>query len=95
MKMLRQGERELPQSERSQIIKEMLMWIAAKTRLDGGVSRMELIRFVQLEITSLGAATRTVEKYLDDLVRHKLVAIRGHKFFCTQTGKNWLEKKVS
>jgi len=73
----------------------MLVWVAAKTKLDGGVSRMELIRFVQLEITDLGAATRTVEKYLDALVRHKLVAIRGSKFYCTQTGKNWLQKKVS
>jgi len=85
----------MPQSERSQIIKEMLMWIDAKTRLDGGIHRAELIRFVQLEITSLGAATRTVEKYLDDLVRHKLVDVKGSKYRLTQTGKNWLEKKVS
>lgn len=85
----------MPQSERSQIIKEMLMWIAAMSKLEGGVRRGELIRFVQLEITDLGAATRTVEKYLADLLRHKLVAIKGNKFYCTQTGKNWLEKKVS
>jgi len=85
----------VPQSERSQIIKEMLMWIAARTIATGGVARGELIRFVQLEITDLGAATRTVEKYLKDLLRHKLVAIKGSKFYCTQTGKNWLEKKVS
>jgi hypothetical protein len=85
----------MPQSERSQIIKEMLMWIDAKTRLDGGVRRPELIRFVQLEITSLGAATKTVEKYLNTLVRHHLVTIKGQKYVCTQTGKNWLEKKVS
>ena len=85
----------MPQSERSQIIKEMLMWIAARTTKDGGVRRMELIRFVQLEITDLGAATRTCEKYLDDLVKHRLVVIKGLKYVCTQTGKNWLEKKVS
>jgi len=85
----------LPQSERSQIIKEMLVWILAKTKLDGGVRRAELIRFVQLEITDLGAATRTVEKYLYDLCKHNLVVIKGNKYLCTQTGKNWLEKKVS
>jgi len=73
----------------------MLMWIEARTKLSGGVARLELIRFVQLEITSLGAATRTVEKYLATLVRHKLVAVKGNKYICTQTGKNWLEKKVS
>jgi len=95
MKMQKLGELKLPQSERSQIIKELLVWIAAKTKLDGGVRRMELIRFCQLEITDLGAATRTVEKYLDDLVRHKLVAVKGNHYICTQTGKNWLEKKVS
>jgi len=85
----------MPQSERSQIIKEMLMWIDARTKLNGGVRRGELIRFVQLEITSLGAATKTVEKYLRTLVKHKLVAVKGHKYVCTQTGKNWLENKVS
>ena len=85
----------MPQSERSQIIKEMLMWIAAKTKLDGGVPRAELIRFVQLEITDLGAATKTVEKYLKTLLHHKLVDVKGNKYLCTQTGKNWLEKKVS
>lgn len=71
------------------------MWIDAKTKLDGGVRRAELIRFCQLEITDLGAATKTVEKYLKTLVRHSLVKVKGNKYVCTQTGKNWLEKKVS
>jgi len=85
----------MPQSERSQIIKEMLMWIAAKTKKNGGATLSAVIRHTESEITDLGATRRTVHSYLATLVRHHLVAQRGLKFYCTQTGKNWLEKKVS
>ena len=85
----------MPQSERSQIIKQMLMWIDAKTKKDGGVSLGAIIRHTEREITDLGATSRTVKSYLQTLVRHRLVEIKGLKYLSTQTGKNWLERKVS
>ena len=85
----------MPQSERSQIIKEMLMWIDAKTKKDGGATLLQIVRYTESEITSLGATQRTVKSYLNTLLRHSLVSLKGLKFVCTQTGKNWLEKKVS
>lgn len=85
----------MPQSERSQIIKEMLMWIVAKTKKDGGASLSLIVRHCESEITNLGATQRTVQSYLSTLVRHRFVTLKGLKYVSTQTGENWLEKKVS
>lgn len=82
------------QPERSRIIKDMMLWVLARTK-QGGCKRAELVRFVQLELTDLGAATRTVEKYLNDCLRHGLIEVEGNKYVCTCKGENWLEKKVS
>lgn len=88
------GEGEMPQSERSTIIKEFLKWLDAKTKT-GGATLGECFRHIQIEITDMGAREQTCRSYLKDLQKAGLIEILGMKFKVTETGKNWLKKKVS
>jgi len=82
----------MPQSERSQVIKRMLEWLIEHPR---GVRISDLIQHVELEITDMGASTRTIKGYIDRCRRQKLLEIKGSKLVCTDKCKNWLETKVS
>jgi len=62
----------MPQSERSEIIKEFLSWLGAKTR-QTGATRQECIRHIQLEITNMGAEEKRCEKYLKDCEKAGLI----------------------
>ncbi|MCK5611803.1 hypothetical protein KAR91_58580 [Candidatus Pacearchaeota archaeon] len=84
----------MPQSERAQIMKQILKWLIARERAKRPPTLLEAKRYIELEITELGAAPRTVISYLKRLDAHGLIQIRRH-IICTQTGKNWLENKVS
>lgn len=83
----------MPQSERSQIIKELLKWLAAKTK-QGGASYQECIKHIQVEITEMGAEEKRCKKYLKDCQKAELIYIDGMKFKITDAGKNWLQRKV-
>ncbi len=83
----------LPQSERSQIIKVFLRWIEAKTK-KGGASLRECIKHIQVEITEMGAEEKRCKKYVNDCQKADLIYIDGLKIKITDTGKNWLQRKV-
>ena len=85
----------MPQSERSQVMTDLLRWLSAKTKKDRGARGSEIQHHVIAEITSLGATKRTAMGYVDTLQRMGFVTLRGSKYITTQTGENWLEKKVS
>jgi len=86
----------MPQSERSEIIKQFLKWLNAKTvSASEGATLQECFRQIQTEITDMGAQEHTCKSYLKDCERADLICIDGLKFKCTQTGKNWLRRKVS
>lgn len=85
----------MPQSERSQIIKAILSWLYARNKQHKAPRLAEAIRYIESEITDMGASPKTVRRYLERLAVHGMVSIEGGKVICTQTGKNWLEKKVS
>ena len=84
----------MPQSERSQIMKELLSWLDAKSKGKGkGATLKEIIHHTQLEITDLGASNRTIRGYIRDLLRTQLIHTDGLRFMVTEEGKNWLERK--
>ena len=82
----------MPQSERSQIIKEFLRWMEAKTK-QGGASIRASVRHIQVEITEMGAEEKRCHKYLKDCQRAGLIAQKGLKFIITDEGKSWLQRK--
>jgi hypothetical protein len=84
----------MPQSERSQIIKEFLRWLEAKT-IRGGATLQECVRQIQVEITDMGAEEKRCQKYLKDCEKSKLICTEALKFKITEDGKNWLRRKVS
>ena len=83
----------MPQSERSQIIKAFLKWVEAKTKKDGASLR-ECIKHIQVEITEMGAEEKRCKKYVIDCQKAGLIYADGMKFRITDTGKNWLQRKV-
>ena len=85
---------EMPQSERSDTIKEFLLWLEAKTKTTGATLQ-ECLKHLQIEITEMGAQDRTCRDYLKVCERAGLIRIDGLKFKVTETGKNWLQRKVS
>lgn len=85
----------MPRSERSQAIIEMLLWLQAKTKKDKGASKMQLIRHVEANVTSMGGAVRTIENYIKRCIAQGFIEIKGNKYLTTNVCKNWLERKVS
>jgi predicted transcriptional regulator len=84
----------MPQSERSQIIKEFLKWLEAKTK-QGGATLQQCVKHIQVEITEMGAEEKRCAKYLKDCERAGLISADRLKFKITEEGKNWLQRKVS
>ena len=82
----------MPQSERSQIIKEFLKWIEAKSQ-KSGASLQECVYHIELEITDMGATKKKSADYVSSCVRAGLIDIHGLKFKITPEGKNWLQRK--
>lgn len=82
----------MPQSERSQIIKEMLRWIQAKSKKNGATLR-EIIEYTELEISEMGATHRAIKGYVKSLDDRGLIQSKGLTFTITSKGENWLERK--
>ena len=83
----------MPQSERSKIIKELLRWLKAKTK-GGGATRLECVRWIQLEVTEMGATPQRAMKYVKSCQNAGLITTHGLKFRLTKDGENWLKRKV-
>lgn len=82
----------MPQSERSQIIKEILKWLEAKSKRKGATMQ-EIIDHTQLEISEMGATTKTIKGYVRSLSRNGLIQNKGLRFTITPKGENWLQRK--
>lgn len=82
----------MPQSERSQIMKELLRWVNAKSKKNGATTS-EILHHCMSEITSLGASERTVQNYIRTLNDLGLIAIYRLKWKTTDKGQNWLKRK--
>jgi predicted transcriptional regulator len=85
---------DLPQSERSNTIKEFLKWLEAKTK-QNGATLQECLKHLQIEITEMGAQDRTCREYLKDCERAGLIQVNGMRFNITENGRLWLARKVS
>ena len=85
----------MPWVERAAAMKELMKWLHAKTKKDGGARRSEIIRHMVVEVSELGATQRTIVHYVNTLLEMGLVAIKVNKYVLTSVGENWLEKKVS
>lgn len=82
----------MPQSERASVIKAMLGWLNEQPR---GVLVGDLIRYVEMEITDMGASTRTIRSYIERCQRQGLIYTDGLRLKCSEACKNWLKRKVS
>lgn len=85
----------MPQPERTEKMIHILKWLIARAKSKRSPRILETKRYIESEICSMGATPRTVQKYLLRLQAHGYVREDGGRLICTQTGKNWLEKKVS
>ena len=83
----------MPQSERSQIMKELLRWLSAKSKKSGGASTQSIIHHCISEITDLGTTERTVQKYIRTLNLLGLISLYRLKWKTTAQGENWLNRK--
>jgi len=79
----------MPQSERSDIIKKLLKWLAT---LENGATVQAIVQYVKWEITEGGATDNVIKKYIDDLDRAKLIE-DVHPFWkISKSGMKWLER---
>ena len=83
----------MPQSERSKIMKEFLRWLEAKSK-HGGASYRDCVRHIQVEITDMGAEEKRCQKYIKSLQDAGLIHTDRLKYKITDSGKNWLQRKV-
>jgi hypothetical protein len=74
---------------------EILRWLNACGLAKKSPKILEAKRYIEREICGMGATPRTVHQYLLRLQAHGLIREDAGRLLCTQTGKNWLEKKVS
>ena len=84
----------MPQSERSETIKQFLKWLNAKSK-QSGASRQECINHMHIEITNMGAEPKRCEIYLRDCLQCKLIEEKDYKFSITKDGQSWIRRKTS
>ena len=82
----------MPQSERTQIMTELLRWLRAKSK-SSGATTTEIMRHTITEITSLGASERTARAYIETLAKLNFISIYRLKWKITSKGENWLDRK--
>ena len=83
------GENELPQSERAEIIKKILKWLATQ---ENGATSQAFHAYTQWEICEGGATANTIRKYIEDLNRALLIEYEHPFWKITNAGKIWLER---
>lgn len=82
----------MPQAERTQNIIKLLKWLRDVVKKEG-VNRHQIISYIKVEITSMGATERTAIKYLEDCGHYGLIETMGtHRFRISSYGKKWLER---
>jgi len=80
----------LPQAERTQNIIKFLVWLRDVQKY---ATRSQIISYIKVEVTSMGATERTAVSYLQDCGHYGLVEIDsdGRRFKISGAGKKWLE----
>jgi hypothetical protein len=78
----------MPQSERANVLKEILRWLAAQEK---GATLQGLSFQIKWEITEGGATDTTIKKYIQDLEGAKLIEYEHPYWKVTSNGKMWLE----
>ena len=85
----------MPQPERTSKIIMLLQWLIARAKQKNSPYILDTRRYLEREICDMGANPRTVNSYIERCKVQNLIAIVDNRVMCTQTGKNWLERKVS
>ena len=79
----------MPQSERAEIMKKLLKWLASKNE---GATNQAIHHYVQWEICEGGATNNSIKKYVEDLVKNNLIEWNAPFYRVTNAGKSWLER---
>jgi predicted transcriptional regulator len=79
----------MPQSERAEIIKKLMRWLALQEK---GATVQAIVYYVKWEIAEGGAADKAVKKYIEDLSKASFVEYNHPFWKVTNAGKRWLER---
>lgn len=81
----------MPQAERTANLIEILKWLKD---VQSKVTRSQLVSYIKVEVTRMGATERTCLSYLEDLRHYGLIAYSGSppRFAITPAGRKWLER---
>jgi len=79
----------MPQSERSNVLKELLKWLASQ---ENGATVSAIHAQVRNEITQLGATPKTIENYITDLHAAAFTEYKHPFWRVTRAGRDWLER---
>jgi hypothetical protein len=79
----------MPQSERSDTIKQLLRWLASQKN---GATVQAMVQYVKWEITEGGATDNSARKYIEDLDRAKLIEYIHPFWKVTRAGMDWLAR---
>jgi hypothetical protein len=80
----------MPQAERTQNIIKLLRWLRD---VQESASRSQIISYIKVEVTAMGATERTAVSYLEDCGHYGLIETLGShgRFKISAAGKKWLE----
>ena len=81
----------MPQSERSNILKQLLKWLATK---EDGVTVPAIHAQVRNDITQLGATSKTIQSYIVDLDSAGFIEYKHPNWRITKFGRDWLERHI-
>jgi hypothetical protein len=79
----------MPQSERANVLKEIVRWMVAQEK---GATLQALRIHIKWEITEGGATDTTIKKYIEDLDNAKLIEYEAPFWRVTNNGKMWVER---
>ena len=79
----------MPQSERSDILKKLLMWLATQ---EHGATVQAIVAYTKWEITEGGATDNVIRKYIEDLHKEQLIEYKHPFWIITKHGREWLER---
>lgn len=79
----------MPQSERANVLKEIVKWLAAQEK---GATLQAIRHHIKWEITEGGATDNTIKKYIQDLSDAQLIECEHPFWRVTNNGKMWLER---
>jgi len=81
----------MPQAERTQNIIKFLVWLRDVQK---SATRSQIISYIKVEVTRMGATERTAISYLQDCGHYGLIedAADHRHFKISVAGKKWLER---